>query len=269
MNTKLAIVLGSLLLSTPAAIPQVSSFTLDNQPKSVTFTFNPPKGPMVPVIGDAPYSADQIVENVKTLADGTHVSELRHVRHIVRDSQGRTRIDRLLLETRGPNGWTIAVIEIRDPVGGFYYILDQEAKVAHRFVTPQRAAQSLETQPPATPPMPGPSHARKTSEPDTSRQDLGSQLVEGVMANGYRVTTTWPTGTQGNDRPIVTVHESWLSPELKTEVRTLTSDPRTSDTTFKLTNIIRLEPDPALLQPPPDYTVVEENGPFTISVARH
>ncbi len=259
------IVLGISILLTPAAFPQISSFTLDSKPKSVTFTFNPPKGSMVPVTGGAPYSADQIIENVKTLADGTHVSEPRNARHIVRDSQGRTRIERPLLETHGPNGWTITVAEIRHPVGGFYSILDPQTKVAHRFATPQRSPQPQETQPPAA----LPSHAPKTaSEPETSGEDLGSQWIEGVIANGYRVTTTWPIGTQGNDRPIVSVHESWLSPDLKTEVRTLSSDPRTGDTTFKLTNITRAEPDPALLQLPQDYTIVDEKGRFTITVTR-
>jgi hypothetical protein len=35
------------------------------------------------------------------------------------------------------------------------------------------------------------------------------------------------------------------------------SDPRTGDTTYRLTNIVRAEPDPALFQVPPGFTVRE------------
>ncbi len=42
-------------------------------------------------------------------------------RHFIRDSQGRTRTERLI--TRDQNGWSLSVIEIRDPVEGVYCIL--------------------------------------------------------------------------------------------------------------------------------------------------
>ena len=42
------------------------------------------------------------------------------------------------------------------------------------------------------------------------------------------------------------------------------NDPRQGESTRKLTNISRDEPDPSLFAPPPDYSVVEEKGAFTI-----
>lgn len=60
------------------------------------------------------------------------------------------------------------------------------------------------------------------------------------------------------------MHERWYSPELKLEVMNIQNDPRYGQTTFKLTNINRGEPDPSLFQPPADYQVVEEKGDFTI-----
>jgi hypothetical protein len=37
-------------------------------------------------------------------------------------------------------------------------------------------------------------------------------------------------------------------------------------TSSKLVNLNRAEPDPALIQPPLDYNVVEETGPFVIQI---
>jgi hypothetical protein len=100
-----------------------------------------------------------------------------------------------------------------------------------------------------------------TSEAEANQESLGTQSIEGVMAEGTRVTLTIPAGKIGNDRPIVTVNERWYSPELQTVVLTKNSDPRMGETTYRLTNINRSEPDPSLFQVPADYTVDEGVGP--------
>jgi hypothetical protein len=94
---------------------------------------------------------------------------------------------------------------------------------------------------------------------EVNQEQLGTQAIEGVAAEGTRVTYTIPAGKIGNDRPIVTVNERWYSPELQTIVLTKNSDPRMGETTYRLTNIDRGEPDPSLFQVPGDYTV-EEGG---------
>jgi hypothetical protein len=190
------------------------------------------------------------------------------VRHIVRDSQGRTRTERPLLITRDENGWNLTVIEIRDPVDGLYTILDQQNKVAHRFATPWPAVSQQAAVPQTPSGTASPKRPADGKRPENSFEKLGSQMMEGVMVDGARSTTTWPVGTQGNDRPIVTIHESWYSQELKTDVLMKNSDPRSGENTFKLTNIERTEPDPALLQVPPDYTVVDEKSSFTMTATK-
>ncbi len=265
MKTLFALTLGSILLS-PLAFAQISPFSLEDRGSTLNITFLAPRGPLMPVVTGAPYSADQISEHIQTLSDGTHVTQPGNVQHFVRDSQGRTRTDRPLLFSREPTGWNLTVSEIRDPVAGFYYILDAQNKVAHRFAI-------ASTRPMASPPAPAVALPQKTvsnhSRPETSSEKMGSQLIEGVMADGIRATTTWPVGAQGNDRPIVVTSESWFSQDLKTAVLTRNSDPRNGENTLKLTNISRAEPDPSLFQPPPDYSTVDEKGPFTITVARH
>jgi hypothetical protein len=96
-----------------------------------------------------------------------------------------------------------------------------------------------------------------TSDAEVNQEQLGSQTIEGVVAEGARVTFTIPAGKIGNDRPIVTVNERWYSPELQTVVLSKNSDPRMGETTYRLTNIDRSEPDPSLFQVPADYTVDE------------
>jgi hypothetical protein len=86
---------------------------------------------------------------------------------------------------------------------------------------------------------------------------LGTQMMEGVNAEGTRVSTTLDTGAIGNDRPIQMVNERWYSAELKTLVMTKHSDPRSGEETFRLTNISRAEPGADLFQVPTSYQIVE------------
>jgi len=88
-------------------------------------------------------------------------------------------------------------------------------------------------------------------------ESLGEQMIEGVKSTGTRRTSTIEIGAIGNDRPINTVTERWYSPDLQTEVMTRHSDPRTGESSFKLTNISRSEPAAYLFQVPSGYTVNE------------
>ena len=87
------------------------------------------------------------------------------------------------------------------------------------------------------------------------REDLGQQTIEGVVATGTRITTTIPAGAIGNEQPIKVVSEQWFSPELQVLVLTKHSDPRTGETTYRLTNISRAEQARSLFEVPPDYTL--------------
>jgi hypothetical protein len=92
---------------------------------------------------------------------------------------------------------------------------------------------------------------------NVTNEDLGSQIVEGVMATGTRSTTTIEAGVIGNAQPIHVVSEQWYSEDLKVLVKTRHSDPRTGDTTYRLTNVILAEPAKTLFEVPADYTLKE------------
>lgn len=96
-----------------------------------------------------------------------------------------------------------------------------------------------------------------SSKAEAKTEKLEARNVEGVQAEGTRVTTTIPAGDIGNEQPIQIVDERWYSPELQVVVMTRHSDPRFGETTYRLTNIQRGEPNSSLFQVPSDYTVKE------------
>jgi len=56
------------------------------------------------------------------------------------------------------------------------------------------------------------------------------------------------------DKEITITDEYWYSDELRINVVTKHSDPRSGTTTLTVTHITRAEPDPALLEIPEGYT---------------
>jgi hypothetical protein len=159
------------------------------------------------------------------------------------------------------------IVWIIDPVSGFRYLLDSYNHIAHRFAPPEKTNDPVRYSQEAQVVMQGanatalqavkPPTAR-TKAPEVSAESLGSQVMEGVSAEGRKVTRTFPVGTMGNDRPLVSVTETWFSPDLKEYVLTKTSDPRTGESIVRLRNIERSEPDPALFRAPSDYQMVDD-----------
>jgi len=84
---------------------------------------------------------------------------------------------------------------------------------------------------------------------------LEHKTIEGIAVEGRTNRTVIPAGQVGNEQPITIVNEQWRSPELNLLVLTRHVDPRTGESAYRLTNIIRAEPDPSLFMVPSDYTV--------------
>jgi hypothetical protein len=220
-------------------------------------------------VSGAPYSAEQVTEYVQTLADGTHITRPSQKTVFYRDSQGRTRIERTFPRPPGASGAAGPnMIEISDPISGAHYTLDPRSRTARKFpgappppppggtAIPKGLAVQA-TIPALSPTLPDSQPPR----PQFSRESLGTQTIDGVLAEGARTTVTYPIGAVGNDRPISTVSETWTSPELKTVVLSKNSDPQNGESTTRLTNISRVEPDPSLFQVPSDYEIVDPQTP--------
>ena len=84
---------------------------------------------------------------------------------------------------------------------------------------------------------------------------LEHKTIDGVAVEGHSTRTVIPAGQIGNEQPLTITNEEWRSPDLNVLVMTRHTDPRSGESTYRLTNIIRAEPDASLFMVPPDYTV--------------
>jgi hypothetical protein len=231
-----------------------------------------------PVQG-APYSATISNESVQTLADGNRIVQTS-TGTTARDSQGRTRQD-TALPTIGNLSAANAphLVFIMDPVGQVSYTLNLTDKSAQKLSMPlggpdgvagvagaPGATKMFFTQvetasPTAGMPPPAPGALVRSFGPEeqanVSTEDLGIQTMEGLLVTGVRTTRTIPAGEIGNEKPISVVTEVWTSPDLKTIVYSKRTDPRMGEQTFKLTNIVRAEPAPALFTVPADFNFMD------------
>jgi len=82
---------------------------------------------------------------------------------------------------------------------------------------------------------------------------LGTREIEGQRASGERTTWTIEAGKLGNERPILITREVWTIPELMLTVLTRDFDPRSGEVSYRLQNLERGEPDPALMRVPFDF----------------
>jgi hypothetical protein len=92
-------------------------------------------------------------------------------------------------------------------------------------------------------------------------EDLGEQVLEGLLVKGTRVTDTIAAGTIGNERPIDIVTERWYSPEIDAVVLQRFADPRFGETVYRLVNVARGDPSRDLFQVPQGYEVEAAAAP--------
>ena len=211
------------------------------------------------VVTGAPYSAQAVTQFNQVLADGNHIQRTSTA-SMVRDSQGRTRTERSV-GAIGPlagSGDASKAVFINDPVGGMSYMLDAASHTAR-----QMPAMMNRHRGPSDPGAARQAHPsmRESARANVKIDDLGTQVIEGVSAQGKRRTHTIAAAQAGSDRDIEIVTETWTSPDLQMVVMSKTSDPRFGESVYKLTNISRTEPDPALFMVPPDYQVQQVRAP--------
>ncbi len=235
-----------------------------------------------PVQG-APYSATITNESVQTLADGNRIVQ-NSSGSTARDSEGRTRQDAALpaignLSAANPPH----IVFILDPVAQVSYTLNLTDKTAQKISVPpagpggssaatggkmfitQFATATADAAPPAPLPPPTAGIVRAfgvEEQADVRTEDLGTQTMEGLLVTGTRTTHTIPIGEIGNEKPFTIVTEVWTSPDLKTVVYSKRSDPRMGEQTFKLTNVMRGEPDASLFAVPADFKIID--GPQNV-----
>jgi hypothetical protein len=92
-------------------------------------------------------------------------------------------------------------------------------------------------------------------------EDLGEQILEGVLARGTRHTQTIPAGDIGNERPIEIVADEWYAADIEAVVLRRNVDPRFGETIYRLVNVARSEQAPDLFAVPNGYTIQGAGAP--------
>lgn len=222
------------------------------------------------VVTAAPYTATATTESTQVLADGNKIVN-KTSSFVARDSQGRTRRETELHRIGTMQVDSPKTVFINDPTAHTQYIFtpggeatkvirsESSWKEKPQIIELRTAReQRLKEKTIVTVQGAHENQQRKESSEQVKHEDLGTQTIEGVSAQGKRETVTIPAGEIGNERPIEIVTETWFSPELHTMVLRKHSDPRLGDSTYRLTDIKRNEPDAALFQPPPGTKVSVE-----------
>src|SRR3984885_3739570 len=268
-----------VLALSPALFAQEGANTTVHQRQNMTFI----SSESAPVQG-APYLATINNESVQVLAEGNRIVQTS-TGAVARDAQGRSRRDTQLPSIGNLSAANAPhLVFIQDPVAQTSYLLNLTDKTAQKLPMPpplppgtndagkpsanfffaQVAGPAASGQLPA--PVPPPIAIDRTliagDQDQETTEDLGSQTMEGVTVKGTRTTRTIPAGQIGNDKPIVITTEVWTSPDLKAVVYSKRNDPRMGEQTFRLTNIVRGEPDSSLLTVPADFKITD--GPQKI-----
>jgi len=232
-------------------------------------------GPAATIPG-APYSAQAVTQHVQVLADGNHITQTT-TNTVARDSKGRVYREESLPGLVNSNAEPPHLALIEDPVAGEHITLDSNSKTAMKMGAAQMKGAKEAASLNGVPPITGArtvfmtassglsmnmvtSISGKADDAKAAVTDLGTQTIEGVVAKGTKITHTIPAGEMGNELPIVITTETWFSPDLKVLVMSKSNDPRMGETTYRLTNLSRSEPDPTLFQIPADYTVRDQPG---------
>lgn len=255
------------------------------------------------VVKGVPFAGDFVTENSQVLSDGNRI-RTSTTSSFARDGEGRTRRE-VTMAASVPlaGGGARKTVFIHDPVAKIDYILDPQNKTARKIDVGALAAQpgekkvisqkiiirrsgehakdEVDAEPVRMPLPPGMAVSDEhntfifrrhegaggaATGLDVKNEPLGKRNFDGVEGEGTRTTVTIPAGSIGNDRAIDTISERWYSKELRTTVMTTRKDPRTGESTYRLTNLRRGEPSRQLFEVPPDYKIVE--GPVGGNVVR-
>jgi hypothetical protein len=215
------------------------------------------------VVTAAPYTATATTESTQVLADGNRIVN-KTSSFVARDSQGRTRRETDLRRIGTMQVDSPKMVFINDPTTHTQYIFTPGGGEATKVIRsegnwkegPQiidlRATRERRMKEKVVVNVQGAREGQQSKESaeQVKHEDLGTQTIEGVPAQGKRETVTIPAGEIGNERPIEMVTETWFSPELHTMVLRKHFDPRMGESTYRLTDIKRNEPDASLFQAP-------------------
>lgn len=204
------------------------------------------------VVQGEPCTVVEKIETVKPLADGTTLTR-RTEEQKWRDSAGRFRKQGTEVDAgQEPVFHTATII---DPVANTLTQLNLDRKTATVFHLADHGPAALHP------------YIDLDQEPvealpgvQVKIDKLDGRTIAGVSAVGRRVTRIRPPGTIGNDKPVVSVAERWISPELKILLLNTLDDPREKRVRM-VTQLDRGEPDASVFAIPSGFAVRDVPAP--------
>jgi len=194
-------------------------------------------------IADAPFSAEVLIRNEQSMPDGTVVTK-RTINFIGRDSRGRIHNERRILVPETYNG-TPRLLEV--------HIFDPETRLSTYYDPMTHIARQQV--------LPKPPTAASFSNPLVKVEDLGTDVIKGLVAKGVKRTFTVPAKLSGTGAPVEIVDEYWYSDDLQINLLVRRTDPRTGVQTVEISTIQREEPEQSFFEVPQGYKVVDETPP--------
>ncbi len=198
-----------------------------------------------------PLAADVVNTHVQYLADGNKITN-EETSHFYRDGEGRTRRENKLMLPGNPSD-APTMIMINDPVAHTHFVLNTAHKSADQMSSPARMETNMV-------------YVRKqhdeqmvkhgeVNDSAETKEDLGTQTIDGFLVKGTKATHVIPAGKIGNEKPITVTTESWYSDDLGMEIMRVHKDPWSGEVTTKVTNVRRGEQEASLFTPPADFKV--------------
>jgi len=233
--------------------------------------------------GPEPYVAEFKVTAVKTMADGSTITqEFTQVRAV--DGQGRT-MTAMTTVPSSSDDTPATKVTVFDPVTWSSTSWDSQRSLVTvvkkplpgsgvgscSIMAPQIVSAGLTTDSQTstkaravvgTPTgvtaglgaFPNPAHVNTTIE------NLGTETIQGLVARGTRVTQTTPAGAIGNSGPLVNTRETWQTNAhgIALTIREVDDDPKNGKRTMEPVKFSFGEPDPASFLPPEGYEIVTQ-----------
>lgn len=194
-----------------------------------------------------PFSARTSTEWTRTLEDGSTV-KLHLEANLARDGQGRMYRERRSFVPEGSNQRSVLKeILLYDPLQRTLTTCVIKARICS--ITTYHPQLTFTT-------IPAGPFAQGTRY--LTRENLGTNTIDGLDVTGTRETITINPGVVGNQKPLVSTREFWYSADLETNLAVTRNDPREGMQVIQLSYISRYEPEPEKLQVPAGFTVKDD-----------
>ena len=238
-----------LLLSLATFVVALSPFTFAQGPMRAPDgnSFTRIVSIFIAPIPNAPFSANVSTQWTRQTSDGATVVVKNH-RMVARDSQGHVFEERRRFVPADSNSPSLLFqTDYVDPARRTRTVCFPANEICdvYNFFTPPSEA--------SLPVGPLPDGKRYLS-----RENLGTDTIEGLETIGTRETISTSPGVVGNDREVVSTKEFWYSPKLGINLVVKRFDPLHGTQVFTVSNISLAEPDARLFAVPAQFKVADQ-----------